>query len=636
MDAVRLAKSHRRVSDILEDVDVAIGRSDALRFVDESDGYNVPAGLRQAVARTALFMLQEASNQERMAARRAKEHEAYQAWRAAQEKAGVTEKSKLSKRAFRFKDKEGGLENRREKDAARQRAAYASGGRRFKKGKAAEGAPGEKKPKKQSAPRRGGGGGGRPRPPAPPAAGAQAVGGDQPTPARKKADKKQKATMPLGMKPDELKKRLNKPADTGRPDEPYSRGEGKKFKRLLPPKPGRKRDDSSQIADLFQKRVDQGATSRGDRGKTIPAPRPAPGRRFDPKHHEYDRDVEEWWRKQSPADFIRHMASMARDLQAAAKEHERRGHPGSMTARSGKLARALAKHPGHRHPADDTHQRDLSKGHGGERKRHIDVRKGYDPDEDKFGQKKQADSEKRGGQGAPSADWKGHAVDPDTGEVTHSSGNKENKKFANRTTFGNSDDDAMLHTDRDKSGARGSSDKKEFAIVGKKVDSDPRQKWFRVSRQGGYASAMGSLGAAYHGDEEIKGKVIDKVRSTGFTDSKGHQIHIRPTGGLHDERPECRKNPDGSLNARGQKLKSRDPKEFYRLCKGIHGPADEGARKAASAARNEYRRGFDPQHDSPSKIKKLHKAAEAGKAALPTKKIKARESNRASRRATAG
>lgn len=74
------------------------------------------------------------------------------------------------------------------------------------------------------------------------------------------------------------------------------------------------------------------------------------------------------------------------------------------------------------------------------------------------------------------------------------------------------------------------------------------------------------------------------------------------------------KNKTGGLTASGKLLKKHNPKEFYRLCKGPHGPS-------GTPDRNEYERGFDPRHDDAHKVRKLHKAAEAGKADKPGKNI---------------
>lgn len=622
MHASRLAKSHRRLHDILEDIDNAVGLSRALDVVEASDNLPVPFALRRAIGRTALFMLQEAETPEQRKARRARRKAEYEAY-----KKSVPEGEKpLSQRAWRHRDNPKQRERRLEKERENDKRRRAK--KRSQKAPGASGAA----PQKRS---RGGGG---PRPPAPPAAGAQAVGGDAPTPARKRKDKKVAA--PGGVSPDQLAKiKQNKKRSKLPPERDDYQGLPRR-KAVTQGTGNEKKDASTQdkIAARFKKAIAKGKTSAGVREKIVPEKHklePRQGQERD--QHWYDRHDElEPWRYQSPEDHAAHLAKKLADLAELEKDRQRRGHFKSLAGRAGHLARTLAKHPGRRHPSDGG-ELGISQHHGGKRKRHIDVRKGYDPDENQWGQKPkkddQPDSAKRGGQGAPKANWKGHAVDPDTGEVTHSSGNKDNKKFANRTTFGNSDDDAMLHTDKDEKGARGSAKEDEFAVKGKKLSQDPRQKWFRVSRQGGYASAMGSLGAAYHGDADVKSKVTSKVRSTGFTDSKGHQIDVRPTGHLHDERPECKKGKDGELSARGKALKARDKGEFYRLCKGVHGPADEGARKASSAARNEYQRGFDPQHDSASKLKKLHKAAERGKAKLPDKKIAARKDRRAARQA---
>lgn len=611
MDAsARLAKSHNRLSSILQDIDASIGRSGALHLVDEAGNSNVPYGLRQGVARTALFMLQEMSMKSAAAhhERLKQKHQDY--------KASLPDEHEHKNISFnKFKKLD------REKRGALGKGSPRKGIRKRRKRGDAPSTPRKRSSKKS---------GGDPRPPAPPAAGAQAVGGDKPTPARKEADKKKSPDMPEGMTPKELRARLDKkkgklPSERG----PY-KGMPRREKLDTP-------EGQEKIAALFKKRIKQGETSksgresRGEKGEIqdkirrmkstlrsvfdpdVPGDRRAQpgrptGRRFSPGHHWYD-DPEhpmqdpdhplEPFRHQTRDDFKRHSSDRERELDDLSKDAKerglgrgRRGQPGhrprELRGKASKLFRMRLKHPAHRDREQDT-------------------AKGYSPREHPR--------------------WAGHHVDPDTGKTVHSSGKKENKKFANSTTFGNTDDDAMLHTDKDKSGARGSADKDEFVFHGD-LDKDPRQKWFRVSKDGGYASAMGSLGAAYHAGGDVKGKVIDKVRSTGFTDADGHQVHVRPTGGLHDARPECKKNPDGSLTARGRALKSKDSKEFYRLCKGIHGPADEGERKQKSAERNEYQRGFDPQHDNRKKLLALHRAAESGKAAIPHKKIQARKARR--------
>lgn len=219
---------------------------------------------------------------------------------------------------------------------------------------------------------------------------------------------------------------------------------------------------------------------------------------------------------------------------------------------------------------------------------------------------------------------KGYHTD-DSGNKVHSSGRKDTKKFANNTTFRATPDDAMLHTDNDKDGARGDAGVDEFAFHGD-VKKDPRQKWYRVSKQGGYASAMASLGKVYHKDPKMRAKVVEKVKSITFPGAKGHAIRVRPTGAMHDERGPCVRGKNGELTQVGKALQRRNPQEWSRLCKGVHGDSSK------SAERNEYNRGFDPRHDDAHKVRKLHKAAEAGKAEQPGKNIAAHAGARPHRR----
>jgi hypothetical protein len=221
-------------------------------------------------------------------------------------------------------------------------------------------------------------------------------------------------------------------------------------------------------------------------------------------------------------------------------------------------------------------------------------------------------------------DAKGYHSD-DSGKKVHSSGRKDTKKFANNTTFRSTPDDAMLHTDNDKDGARGDAGTDEFAFHGD-VKKDPRQKWYRVSKQGGYASAMASLGKVYHKDPKMRAKVVSMVKSTTFPGAQGHQIRVKPTGAMHDERGPCVRDKNGALTQVGKALQRRDPQEWSRLCKGVHGDSSK------SAERNEYERGFDPTHDDAHKVRKLHKAAEAGKADKPGKNIGAHADARPHRR----
>ena len=276
----------------------------------------------------------------------------------------------------------------------------------------------------------------------------------------------------------------------------------------------------------------------------------------------------------------------ASDVAALQKDRARRRR--GVVGKAGKLARMRGKHALLR---DKQH----------------DAAKGYDADEPQTTGK-----------------WKGHHKDS-AGNQVHSSGKKSNKKFANATTFRDSDDDAMLHTDKSTEGSRASADSDEFVFKGD-VDKDPRQKWYRVSKEGGYASAMASLGKSYHKAPDMRSKVIDKVKSTGFVDAKGRQIKVDPTGALHNERGICVRTKAGRLTRQGAMLKRHNPKKFYRLCKGAHGPS-------GTPDRVEYERGFDPRHDDAHKVRKLHRAAEAGKADKPEKNIAKHMAARPGRRA---
>jgi hypothetical protein len=245
------------------------------------------------------------------------------------------------------------------------------------------------------------------------------------------------------------------------------------------------------------------------------------------------------------------------------------------------------------------------------RNRDHDDAKGYDPDEPRFpGRAPRGPS--KSGDSSVTSKKDGYHTDK-SGKEVHSSGKSSNKKFANATTFRDSDDDAMLHTDKSKKGSRATASDSEFAFKGN-VKKDPRQKWYRVSKQGGYASAMASLGKSYHKAGDMRSKVMAKVKSTGFVDDDGHQINVKPTGAIHNERGACVKQKNGELTALGKHLKKTQPSEFYRLCKGSHGPS-------GSPDRNEYERGFDPKHDDAKSINRLHKAAEGGKAAKPSANI---------------
>lgn len=180
----------------------------------------------------------------------------------------------------------------------------------------------------------------------------------------------------------------------------------------------------------------------------------------------------------------------------------------------------------------------------------------------------------------------GYHKDKETGEEVHSSGKKKNKKFANRTTFHKSSMDALLHTDGDKKGVRGRSPANLFVKLGDKeeLEKDPRKKWYPVAFQRGWASAAGSLRQAYgrgKEDADVKKKVMAKVKQTPFPANPKHDKGgvlspgtIDPTGGLHDERPQC------ATGSKGE----RHPGYEYRLCKGTHGAGGE----------NEYQTKYSP------------------------------------------
>jgi hypothetical protein len=297
---------------------------------------------------------------------------------------------------------------------------------------------------------------------------------------------------------------------------------------------------------------------------------------------------------QSRSQFNADQAAKGQDLDWLEKERQRRS---GVVGKAGKLARMRGKGWG--------------SGQGNLRGQHHDEPKGYDRDPAKLHEPRRR------------AAWGGHHVDTD-GEQVHSSGKKANKKFANDTTFRDSDTDALLHTDKSKDGARGDANASEFVFHGD-VKKDPREKWYRVSKEGGYASAMASLGKSYHKDPKMRSPVMSAVKKTGFVDGKGHQINVKPTGALHNERGPCVRDNRGVLNTTGRRLQRRDPSEWSRLCKGAHGPS-------GTPTRNEYERGFDPRHDDAHKVRKLHKAAEIGKVEIPHDNIKAHADARPGRR----
>lgn len=187
---------------------------------------------------------------------------------------------------------------------------------------------------------------------------------------------------------------------------------------------------------------------------------------------------------------------------------------------------------------------------------------------------------------APSAGSKGHHKDAKTGEAVHSTGKKENKKFANNTTFKSSDDDALLHTDGSKEGVRAKLGKSNFVIHGRDVDDDPTKKWFPVSQDRGWASAAGSLRQAYAHPKALRSKVIEKVKQTTFMGADGRPIQagdIDPTGALHNERPHCGEGSKGQAHP----FAASNPAEHARLCKGVHG---EGGK-------DEYKTNFTAKSD---------------------------------------
>lgn len=185
----------------------------------------------------------------------------------------------------------------------------------------------------------------------------------------------------------------------------------------------------------------------------------------------------------------------------------------------------------------------------------------------------------------PSAGSKGHHEDPKTGEAVHSTGKRENKKFANNTTFTSSPSDALLHTDGSKEGVRAKTPKSAFVIHGKDVDDDPQKKWFPVSPMRGWASAAGSLRQAYAHPKSLRKQVADKVKATTFQGAEGKSIQagdIKPTGALHNERPQCGEGSKGQAHP----FKGHDPDEHYRLCKGVHGSGGAPEHKTTFHSKN--------------------------------------------------
>lgn len=657
----KMARLQGRVFDILEGIDRSIGESRAFELIGEDGTFAVPFRLRRAIARTALHMLQEGRRAGGDFWKKGKTQSEIDAIEAkiAAGRAGMAAGKKKRKRKRREKQAQDlGLEGSKKAEFLAKSDLRRRPKKKKKKKKAAAAAP---KDRDDGAP------------PPPPAAGAaQAVEGG-PTDARKKADArtarkiKKKLTLPSGDIPADPRRRGKKKL-AGKALEVSMKARRKKGRPEVASAPdvdekvaalGRAREKLKRVGAGREQRHAPPGMPRGRRRRMIGPEDEDPSVQINYKNvlgrikgfindqgrgpnHDEIRDMERRERKSVagrriglPSEFKAHRARKEKDLEALEKERQRRsrGVPGRVAqgpvrpfegrprvgkikaglgAKAGKLARMRGRH------------RLL-------RNRDHDAAKGYDVDEPRTT--------------GPSADWKGHSKDPDSGEVTHSSGKKENKKFANSHTFRSSDDDAMLHTDKSRKGSRGSADSDEFVFTGN-TDEDPRNKWYRVSKEGGYASAMASLGKSYHKSKAMRQKVIDKVKSTGFVDSEGHQINVRPTGAMHNERGACVRKPGpkdskgrpkidpatgkpikGPLTAAGKALKRTDPGEFYRLCKGSHdGPG--GTKKG----RIEYGRGFDPQHDDASKVNRLHKAAEGGKAEVPWDNIKQHAAIRPHRR----
>lgn len=240
------------------------------------------------------------------------------------------------------------------------------------------------------------------------------------------------------------------------------------------------------------------------------------------------------------------------------------------------------------------------------------------------------------------ASWKGYHEDPETGEIIHSKGTKwkgtgikpkgveeaddspskksdepESKKkskespFANKTTFAPSKGDAMMHTDSDKKGVRGSLPKGVFARTGSEGElrKDPRKKWYPVSKARGWASAAGSLRQAYERDPKIKQRVMTMVKRVDWDvnrrkskkGSPGDDFRVDPSGGLHNDRAECKKtgkwkkgtHPAYMLKhaktgvgekGKGKEFDTHGRLRGHRVCRGVHG-AGGGA---------EFRTKFNP------------------------------------------
>jgi hypothetical protein len=644
-----------RVLNILESINTDLGRSGAMRLVERAHQSPVPAGLSRTHSRFALRFLAEAAipkqSPEEFAQGKA-------ARKVAKNRANEKNKAKQArKRAAAKAARAAAGEPEPEASKFKPKIAYD----RKKIGMS----PDEmkalaKKDKKDKPPRGGGGdGGGGTPPPAAPGAGAQALDDDpgskkkskrpawlgRPTPG---PDRPEPSPIPdddavadrikgklKGVRKSRAKKvtGIEDPADVyktpagnrqgrkaGLNRMAKRRGEGKVGSGAMPEKTMAGDSIHDKVAALQNTLNDLTQHVEKGRKATKAAPFVAPNRRRSLAHHPEDtHDAEQ---------HARYRASANADFQSLSDERKRRGRGRGNRDSARRIDPDTGKKVGpDKHgmaqgvtdPSDPNYAERSTRAKAAKlrraqftnpssRDREHDDAKGYSKDEH--------------------PKWKGHHKDPDTGENVHSSGKKNNKKFANATTFGNSDDDAMLHTDKSKAGSRGSAGDDQFAFVGD-TDRDPRQKWYRVSKEGGYASAMASLGKSYHKDQETSQRVIDKVKGTGFADSSGHQINVRPTGDLHDERPACQKDKDGNLGQAGQALQARDPKEFYRLCKGSHDGVG-GTKKG----RSEYKTGFGPEHDDKDKITGLHKAAESGKKDKPSRNIAQDAAARQSRRDT--
>jgi hypothetical protein len=600
-----------RVFNILESINSALGKSSAMPLIESAHRSPVPVGLSRTHSRFSLRFMSEtakpwhagltpeekarreskvAAGRGKVAQQKAKAAERYQAGKADKPK-GPSKPASLFKKQIEYDREKIGMSPDEMKALAKKDAEE-------KKPKKPAAAP--KPPRDDDAP---------PPPPEAPAAGAQALD-DDPVAKKIKAKMKGGSSIPdddevANRIKGQLTKRKSRAKPPEDPEDVYKSKAGRQLapaaalqrmaKRKREGKVGTGDPETSKADGIHDKlaalrdlvgnitdHVRQGraaSTGRAASGlsksdKTQNKPFVSPSRRWTTRQHPED--------DTSPEDFERHQADRTQDLDHLERERQRRGR--------GRSERGKVDHAPRSAKAKASKLYRMQKTHPATRDREQDTAKGYSTKEH--------------------PKWQGHHVDPKTGENVHSSGKKKNKEFANATTFGNSDDDAMLHTDKAKGGSRGSAGDGEFAFVGD-TDKDPRQKWYRVSKEGGYASAMASLGKSYHKDGDEREQVIDKVKGTGFSDAKGHQIDVRPTGALHDERPKCAKDKDGNLNSGGEALKRRDPQEFYRLCKGTHdGPG------GTVKGRSEYETGFGPEHDDRSKVDNLHKAAEAGKKAL--------------------